>query len=72
MFSIYDNALQYLNSTSEEKTIICNDSLSALESLSSFDHSNKTFNSLSPTLRFSAYFCWVLGYVGIPGNKLAD
>ena len=76
-FAIY-NALQYVNSAPVKKTVICSDSLSALESLCNLYSTDALTIKIQLLVHrllhrnFQLIFCWVPGHVGILGNELAD
>ena len=76
-FAIY-NALQYVNSALVKKTVICSDSLSALESLTNLYSTDALTIKIQLLvhrllhINFQLIFCWVPSHVGILGNELAD
>ena len=62
----------------KKKTVICSDSLTALESLCNL-YSTAALTMQIQLLvhrllhrHFQLIFCWVLSHVGIPGNELAN
>lgn len=71
-------ALEYVESSKSQKSIICSDSYSVLSSLQSSSPSHpiliQMHNILQQLLqnRYSITLCWSPGHVGIEGNSRAD
>ena len=71
-------ALQFIQSRALRRVVICTDSKSSLQSISSlFSWDNLTLqiqNKIHHLIsrNYNIVFCWVPGHVGISGNELAD